>query len=116
MDRNANIGNGANLTREIKDLLDHDRINQQAATRLLLLAVASMLEDLQETRADVGENKEALATLERYPSLYWMIMNRPKQTVAIGVLTWFSLYFLASAISVFDIAKALLIAAGLPLP
>jgi hypothetical protein len=112
MERNSKIGNGVRLTNEIKELLDQDRINQQAANRLLLLAVTSILEDLGETRAAVKINTESR---ERYPSMVAIFSQSPKRMMLLVLVTYLLLHTLAETIPVAELQRALAVAIGLPL-
>lgn len=111
MDRDSEYGNGASLTDEIRDLLDHDRINQQAALRLLLLATSSILIDLKETKKEVKANTEART---RTPSIMALFYTRPKAVTAALLALYVLLHSLVEAIPVTAFQRALVTALGLP--
>jgi hypothetical protein len=99
------------LSEEIETLLAAEKIDEEAAIRLMLVSQRELLERMKVVEAVATANGEYLAN---YPSITWLWSHRRKTTVVIVIAVFLALYFLLSPVTISDIRHAILEALGLP--
>ena len=92
------------LNDEIKDLLAEDKIDPEAATRLILVTQQEILNRMTELEGLTSANCEYIA---RYPSFTWLWMHRRKGTALVVVVVFLGLYFALTPITISDWRPAL---------
>lgn len=95
------------LVKEIRKLQEEGDLGDSAALRLILAANAETLEYVQKIDARV---KQVAETQERYPSLLWLLVHRPKPTVA-AIVGFMSLLTVAYVYEIRHAVVELLLAA-----
>lgn len=103
--------NSMKLVAKIEQLLEEDRIDQEAALRLMLVTQKELLERMETVEQTTRTNSEYLA---HYPSITWLWSNQRKSTILVIMIVFLILYFLFTPITISDIRHALLDSVGLP--
>ena len=99
------------LNDEIKQLLAEDKIDPEAATRLILVTQQEILNRMTKLEGTVAANCEYIAT---YPSIMWLWVHRRKGTALVVVLVFLALYFVLTPITISDWRHAIMEWVGLP--
>lgn len=110
-----NMGNGDNgdLLGEINSLIHEDKLETEAALRLMLKSQQRILKRLEEVERIARDNRDYA---QRYPSVSWLWANRRKTAIAMVVIVWVVMYFLFSPITISDIRHAILESMGVAIP
>ena len=106
------------LSNEIEDLLKEERIDSDAAIRLMLVSQKEILQRLASVENGVTANGVTAAEHERfhakYPSLTWLWYHRRKELIIAAVVLFIVFYTLFSPITISDLRHPIMDYLGLP--
>jgi hypothetical protein len=105
-------GDNGDLLGEINSLIHEDKLETEAALRLMLKSQQRILRRTEEVERISRENRDYS---QRYPSLAWLWMHRRRTTIITIFLAWLALYILFSTVTIADFRHFLLeLVGGIP--
>lgn len=103
--------NGMKLVSKIEELLDEERIDSEAAMRLMLLAQLELMERMENVEKVSNGNCDYHI---KYPSITWLWSHRRKTTIAVVVAVFLLLYFMLTPIGISDLRHSIMNALEIP--